>query len=356
MKQKLHHTILLFLLGLAGQSAAGQCAGGLECQTVSRHDRETEPVCVEEVRNAEPDCVSIRSAARRGSLRITESMCVDVRTANPLNEDIRTILPVREGMSADTLSADTLCGEESVSRTLPLRRKNFFTRRSKGRYSRGVTNYLFVPKGQWMGGLSASYANFDSKDSRMLLSLIDDFDFYGYTVKVNPYAGYFFKDNQCVGLKFGYTRTIGRLGNLGLVVEDMDLSLKDMYLSEDLLSGTLFHRSYVGLDSRMRFAVFNETALSVGRGSTRFTRGKEGEPGRQDTRTAITEVQLGFNPGLSVFIMNNVSTEVSFGILGLKYRNERQTDGRGETGSYNSSGANFKINLFNINIGITIHI
>ena len=306
MKQKLHHIIPLLLLGLAGRPALA----------------------------AAPETPS---------------------AGQPLSAPSETAL-VQDTLVLDALPGDTLPEVDISIRVLPQRRKNFFTHRAKERYSRGVTNYLFVPKKQWMGGLSASYANFDSKDSRMLLSLIDDFDFYGYTVKVNPYAGYFFKDNQCVGLKVGYSRTIGRLGNLGLVVEDIDLSLKEMYLSEDLISGTLFHRSYVGLDSRMRFALFNETALSVGRGSTRFTHGKEGEENRQDTRTTITEVQLGFNPGLSVFIMNNVSTEVSFGILGLKYRSEKQTDDRGETGTYNSSGANFKINLFNINIGITIHI
>ena len=269
------------------------------------------------------------------------------------------LLAQSEEIKNNTIFTSHTITEDTTSnniKTLPLGRKTFFTSRAVGRFNRGITNYLFIPKKQWMGGMSASYANFDSKDSRMLLSLLKDFDFYGYTVKINPFIGYFFKDNQCVGAKLGYTRTMGRLGNLNLNIEDLDLSMKDMYLMEDIFSGTIFHRSYVGLDTHMRFAVFNETSLSVGHGSTRFTRGKDGEERRKDTRTTITEVQLGLNPGLSVFIMNNVSTEVSFGVLGLKYRNEKQKTNQEETGSHTSSGANFKINLFNINIGITIHI
>lgn len=44
---------------------------------------------------------------------------------------------------------------------------------------------------------------------------------------------------------------------------------------------------------------------------------------------------------------------MSFGVAGFKYRWEKQRDESGEVGKRNSSGANFKINLFNINIGIT---
>ena len=52
--------------------------------------------------------------------------------------------------------------------------------------------------------------------------------------------------------------------------------------------------------------------------------------------------------------MQNVCAEVSFGVVGFKYRVEKQKNNLGETGKRRSSGANFKINLFNINIGITL--
>lgn len=45
-----------------------------------------------------------------------------------------------------------------------------------GRYDRGIINYRFIPKGKWIGGATASYVDFDSQDSRLLFSLLKDFD------------------------------------------------------------------------------------------------------------------------------------------------------------------------------------
>jgi hypothetical protein len=45
---------------------------------------------------------------------------------------------------------------------------------------------------------------------------------------------------------------------------------------------------------------------------------------------------------------------VSFGVFGVKFRNEHQkTDGVDE-GSRFTSGANFKFNIFNINFGLMV--
>ena len=62
---------------------------------------------------------------------------------------------------------------------------------------------------------------------------------------------------------------------------------------------------------------------------------------------------MGINPGLAVFITQNVCAELSFGVVGFKYRTEKQKNNLGEEGKRRDSGANFKINLFNINIGLT---
>ena len=54
--------------------------------------------------------------------------------------------------------------------------------------------------------------------------------------------------------------------------------------------------------------------------------------------------------------MNNISTCVSFGVAGLRYGTIKHTTNNVETGSRRSSGADFKLNLFNINIGMCLHI
>ena len=162
--------------------------------------------------------------------------------------------------------------------------------------------------------------------------------------------------------KLGYNHTVAQLDNLALNMDDLDFSLKDIRYTEDTYSLGLFHRSYVGLDAGRRFGLFNETTLSFNTGTTRFSRGTENaeaaaadsENAFKSTETTLYELHLGINPGVAVFIMQNVSAEVSFGVIGFKYSSETQKNNLGETGKRHNSGANFKINLFNINIGITL--
>lgn len=92
-----------------------------------------------------------------------------------------------------------------------------------GRFDRGIINYRFIPKKKWVGGLTFSYINYDGEDSRMLFSLIKDFDCNFRTISVRPFVGYAFKDNVIVGLKAGYNHTVADLGNISLNIDD-DLS------------------------------------------------------------------------------------------------------------------------------------
>ena len=127
-----------------------------------------------------------------------------------------------------------------------------------GRFDRGIINYRFIPKKKWVGGLTFSYINYDGEDSRMLFSLIKDFDCNFRTISVRPFVGYAFKDNVIVGLKAGYNHTVADLGNISLNIDDdLSFDLKDIRYSEDSYSIALFHRSYVGLDRGKRFGFFN---------------------------------------------------------------------------------------------------
>lgn len=221
-----------------------------------------------------------------------------------------------------------------------------------GRYDRGIKNYRFIPKGKWMGGVTVSYINFDSNDSQMLFSLLKDFSFNGKTFSVKPSAGYAISDNMVVGFKFGYNHTLAQLDNFAVDYDDLDISMKDLRYTQDIYSFGIYHRSYVGMERTRRFGLFNEVSLSYNNGTSRFTRGKDEEMIATDTK--VHELHIGLNPGVCVFIMENVSAEMSFGVVGFKYRSEKQINNLGEVGKSRNSGANFKINLFNINIGVTV--
>ena len=79
--------------------------------------------------------------------------------------------------------------------------------------------------------------------------------------------------------------------------------------------------------------IFSQTALTFNFGKSKFDRGVE--ENLVNTQTDIFEVQLGINPGLAVFIMQNVSIECSLGIAGIRYRQEKQKNNLGETGKRN---------------------
>lgn len=244
------------------------------------------------------------------------------------------------------LDEKVIIGNDTVSIIIP--------QRNYSRFDRGLYNYLFTPKGQWMFGLTASYGEFSADDVEVLQA-ISDLDFKGKQYAIRPTIGYFIRNNQAIGIKFAYTRGEADLGTIGFNAgEDLSFNLHDIsYYSSKYTIG-VFYRNYVGLGRSKRFAVFNEVSLDFGSGSSRFKR-YYGDT-LYDTRTNITEASLNFSPGVCVFIMENLSFNVSFGVFGLYLTKESQLTNGEDEGSRFSSGANFRFNLFNINFGIGVHI
>lgn len=246
----------------------------------------------------------------------------------------------------DILNQKVIVGNDTIGIILPQR--NF------GRYDRGLFNFLFIPKGQWSFGLTASYGEFNSDDVQ-ILNAIKDFNFNGKMYSIKPSIGYFITNNQSLGVKFNFTRGEAELGSINVDIdEDINFNLKDVSYTSNTYYFGIFYRTYVGLSSMKRFGVFNEIDLSFGTGTSRFKRYYSDE--LKDTHTKITTAALNFSPGVCVFITDNVSFNVSFGVFGLSLRNEKQTTNGVDEGSRFSSGANFKFNLFNINFGLGVHI
>ncbi len=265
------------------------------------------------------------------------------------SDSTAVVYPIRKiGIKAPPaeLAERVLVGRDTVSIILP--------EHNYGRYDRGLFNYLFIPKGQWAIGLTASYGEFNSKDIE-ILNILKDFDFGGKIYSIKPYLSYFFTNNSSVGLKFNYTRGNADLASLSVDFDDdMNFSIRDVSYYSQSYGVSIFYRHYVGLSRARRFGVFNEIDLGFVGGASRFKRTIGGET--RDTRTSSTKAELNFSPGISVFIMEAVSFNVSFGVFGVYLKNEKQTtDGQYE-GSRFSSGANFRFNIFNINFGLGVHI
>jgi hypothetical protein len=230
----------------------------------------------------------------------------------------------------------------------------FLRDRNLGRYDRGLLNYLYIPKGSWHFGLSASYSGFDASDVQML-SILSDLDFGGSMFSIKPSVSYFISNNLSVGVRLGYTQGNARLGSMGVDFdEDINFEISDASYKTQSYTAAVNGRYYIGLTRNGRFGVFNEVELAFSSGNSDFTRNYAGSP--RVTHTTFTDARLNFSPGLSVFMMKNVSFNISLGVFGLYLKNEKQvTDGVYE-GSRFTSGANFKFNLFNINFGLGVHI
>lgn len=237
-------------------------------------------------------------------------------------------------------------GADTVS--VYLKQRNF------GRFDRGLRNFLFIPKGQWMLGLTASYGELNTSDIE-ILSVLKDCNFSGKTYAIKPSVSYFWGHNQSAGLKLVYSRAIADLAGVGFDLgDDLSFNLRDVSYHSTTYTAAAFYRYYVGLSRNGRFGVFNEVEFALGGGNSEFGRQYNGEP--RLTRTTIVEAGLNFSPGVCVFIMENVSFNVSFGVFGIKLHKEDQTTNGVEEGSRLTSGANFRFNLFNINFGLGVHI
>ena len=252
---------------------------------------------------------------------------------------------VRKGTRAvEDSVAMVVVGNDTVNVIIP--------ERNLGRFDRGLFNYIFIPRNKWGFGITASYGELNTDDVQVL-SILKDVDFNGKMYSIRPYLSYFIRNNQSVGLKFNYNRGIADLGRLAVDFDDdLNFTLRDVSYYQQSFGIGAFYRNYVGLDHNGRFSIFNEVELGFSSGSSRFRRLYNSEP--SDTRTTSTEVSLNFSPGVCVFIQEYVSFNVSFGVFGLKMRNEKQLTNGIDEGSRFTSGANFRFNIFNINFGLMV--
>lgn len=226
--------------------------------------------------------------------------------------------------------------------------------RNLGRYDRGLFNYLFIPKGQWHLGLTASYGEFSTEDLE-ILDLVKDVDLSAHSFAIRPYLSYFIRNNLSVGFRLSYSASKAKVNQFNVDIdEDMSFNLHDIMYRNESYTAALILQQYIGMSRGGRFGVFNEVELAFASGNGDFRRPYNGIP--KNTHTTYMDARLNFSPGVCVLIMKNVSFNISFGVFGFYLRNEKQNvDGVNE-GTRLTSGANFRFNIFNINFGLGIHI
>jgi hypothetical protein len=250
------------------------------------------------------------------------------------------------------LQTDTLeSAHESVESQKEEDKPSYAERR--GMISRDAVKTVFVPKGQWMVGGQIAWNQWNNDNLNYLV--LKDINFEGYTFSAGPYLGYFFTNNMAVGARFSYKRYYLNLGEFDLNLgEDFNIGMKDLYYLQHNYESTLFLRSYLPLGKSKVFGLFGELQLnytySEGKNSTGV------DETYSSTYESVNNMEIGLGGGMVVFITDYMAAEVMLNVGGYRFKWGKQNTNNIEEGKLNSSGANFRINLFSIKFGVTYYL
>lgn len=220
------------------------------------------------------------------------------------------------------------------------------------RLNRGLSqpSVEIVPKGQWIFGGTASYST--HSNDRYTFLVVEGIQSEGYTVKVSPMIGYAVKSNMAIGVKFIYSRSLLKLDNAQISMEDINLGMDYYHALRHSYEAAAFWRQYIPLGQSKRFALFAECQLAMGGQQAKFA---EGAPIKGTYQSGYS-VSLGVNPGIVAFASNTVAFEVNIGVFGFNYSNVKQVHNQVSVGNRSSSYMNFKVNLFSIGVGMAFYL
>lgn len=220
-------------------------------------------------------------------------------------------------------------------------------------FKRGLEQISFIPKGQWITGVSVSFSQSNQKNYQFLI--VESIDGDTYTFKVSPMLLYCFKDNLAAGGKFAYTRSRTRLDNATVVIDsETDYNVENLYSISQNYSAMAVFRNYISFGRSRRFGLFNEVQLQIGGGESKIANGR----GKDLTGTfeRSWDVNVGLAPGLIMFLNNYSAIEVNVGVLGFSYNHTKAVTDQIYDASRYGKSARFKINLFSITFGVAFYL
>ena len=224
----------------------------------------------------------------------------------------------------------------------------------------GKANSLFIPKGTVGGGISVSYSEYhignglDDAGYKMLVSLLDNLHGGMQAFGLAPYLSYFIKDNLSIGLRFDYDKSGYNIDAADIALGDlMTLNITDMNYLKQGYSGSLTLRNYMPIADSKRFAMFAELRATGAYAQSQSYKTENGN--KYGTYQDIYKGSLSVVPGLCCFVTNEAALEVSVGVLGFSHQKTVQTTNQVEVSQMIQNSASFKINLFSINMGVSMY-
>lgn len=221
------------------------------------------------------------------------------------------------------------------------------------KFARGLQRVSFVPKGQWITGVSVNYTQSNQDNYQFLIAEKITGDTYSF--KVSPMLMYCFADNVAAGAKFGYRRSRAMVEN-GSIILDSSTSYDadNLFTISSNFYGTACLRNYLSFGTSMRFGLFNELQLELSGGQSKISNGtNENLTGTFERNFGLN---VGLSPGLIMFLSNYSALEVNVGVLGFGYTHTKAITDQVSVSKRNSKHANFKVNLFSISFGVAFYL
>lgn len=220
-------------------------------------------------------------------------------------------------------------------------------------FKRDIRQISFVPKGQWITGVSVSYSQSDQNKYQFLI--FENLSGDTYTFKVSPMLMYAFHDDLAAGGRLSYSRQRTRLSTADVVLgQDTEYSIDHLYSISHNYHATAAFRQYLSLGNTTRFGLLNEVQLELGGGQSKLVSGV-GEA-LTGTYERSFSLNVGLSPGVIVFLNNYSALEINVGVLGFNYTDVHSTTDQIYVSRRKQSSANFKVNLFSITFGVAFYI
>lgn len=220
-------------------------------------------------------------------------------------------------------------------------------------FKRGLEQHSFIPKGQWITGVSVSYTQSSQDDYQFFI--IEDINADTYSFKVSPMLLYCFKDNLAAGGKFSYNRSMYRIDRASVIVDsETSYDIDNLYRIANNYYGMACFRNYFSFGSNKRFGMFNEIQLQLGGGESKLTNGSNEDI--TGTFERNFSMDIGIAPGMIMFLNNYSAIEVNVGVLGFSYTKTRSVTDQIYIAHRSSQSANFRLNLFSITFGVAFYL
>lgn len=205
----------------------------------------------------------------------------------------------------------------------------------------------FIQKGNLSIGAQIAHTRLESDNSDILL-LLNPLTVSGKATLLSPSVQFAYRDNRAVGLRLSFFDTQLELDNLtiDLLNDDMQFEIDSFTAAMSTFGGSVYHRSFYGLDSKNRLAAFTEFALA-------FT-GGQSDYGQDGSYSKSFKSKLSFSPGILFFVMNNVAASFSLSMASISYNSVKCLSGGEVTGQRSKFGTKLGPELTGINFGVSV--